>query len=136
MMAAILLEPNDPGAKLAYADALEEQGYVILAFAYRWMARRGKHPHERQSTIKLMRRPARQFAWAWWPELCHDKESKSAPTHAILPRLVLYAADCGALIRGHCFYPSFTTAVTVLAGGLKHLLDELGLPEVLMEGRQ
>jgi uncharacterized protein (TIGR02996 family) len=42
--AALDRDPDDGALRLVYADWLEEQGDVELAYAQRWMARHGKRP--------------------------------------------------------------------------------------------
>src|SRR3954469_20575845 len=61
----------DATPKLVYADLLEERGRPDLAFAYRWMATRGRHP-------ALRLRPRARKPWAWWHERSLAGEGGSA----------------------------------------------------------
>src|SRR5690242_16996779 len=49
----------DAAPLLIYADWLEEQGKEQLAYAWRWMGRRGYRPAKRT-------RLRARMPWAWW----------------------------------------------------------------------
>lgn len=62
--------PGDLAAYGGMADRLDELGYASLAYAYRWMQRRGKWPHKRTHYVGDLHQrkvPAR-FRWAWYAE--------------------------------------------------------------------
>ena len=119
---AMLTDVMDPLHKLAYADVLEEAGRSALAYAYRWMAGWGKHPHRRayyrNPDGSLRSKVPEQYGWAWWSvwtpssvrsrELVHDRNT--------LPRMVFLAV---ARNRDHLFCGSFDDAVAALAAGLE-----------------
>ena len=69
----VLARPEDPAVKLVFADWLEDNGRPDLAHAYRWMARRGYRPGQRQ-------RPLARKPWAWWHPRSIDVFHSSADT--------------------------------------------------------
>jgi uncharacterized protein (TIGR02996 family) len=93
---AILEAPADPAPVLVYADFLEERGGPgdeDLAYAFRWMAARGRRPGDRQ-------RPRVRLPWAWWPEdtgpdVLDDFADIRRCPHALLPRLPYLALPRG-----------------------------------------
>jgi uncharacterized protein (TIGR02996 family) len=86
----VLARPEDTAVKLIFADWLDENGRPDLAYAYRWMARRGFRPGQRQ-------RPLARKPWAWWhprsPEMEDpaDRPDVQRCPHAVLPMPVFRA---------------------------------------------
>jgi uncharacterized protein (TIGR02996 family) len=118
---AILEAPADPAPMLVYADFLAERGRSgdeDLAYAFRWMAARGRRPGDRQ-------RPRVRLPWAWWPEatgpdVLDDFADRRRCPHAWLPRLLYLALPWGDY-AGHLYYRDYLTAVRALAEGLARL---------------
>ena len=124
LLRAILDDPADDLPRLAYADALEERGDPVLAHAYRWMAARGKRPHERMYYLhqdgdrKWRSKVPDAYRWAWWPEWTHSSVRSREVIHDChtLPRLVFLAVSRN---RKHYFCGSLDDAVAALADGLE-----------------
>jgi uncharacterized protein (TIGR02996 family) len=122
----ILRNPQDATPKLVYADWLDERGRPDLAFAYRWMATRGRHPGLRQ-------RPRARKPWAWWHERSlameypaeHDDIRRSPG--AFLPLLVFRAMGPEDVLAAHAYYRTVGECVQGLANALKRLRDLVDL---------
>jgi uncharacterized protein (TIGR02996 family) len=116
---------DDPAPILIYADWLEEQGKDQLAYAWRWMGRRGYRPAKRT-------RPRARIPWAWWHTSSHEMATDLedlADLHlhprARLPVLLFRAmGSAGA----HIYCRNLAEAAERLAGGLQ-VLGELVGPE-------
>ena len=119
---ALLTDATNPLHKLAYADVLEEAGRSALAYAYRWMAGWGKHPHRRayyrNPDGSLRSKVPEQYGWAWWsvwtPSGVRIREC--VYNRSVLPRLVFLAVSHN---REHYFCGSLDAAVAALADGLE-----------------
>ena len=122
----VLRNPGDATPKLVYADWLDEHGRPDLAFAYRWMATRGRHPALRQ-------RPRARKPWAWWHERSlameypedHDDIWRSPA--AVLPLLVFRAFGPEDVLPAHAYSKTFEECVRGLADALKRLRDLMAL---------
>lgn len=123
-----------PGARLVLADWLDERGVEHdLSRALRWMAARGKAPHERThypipgrpAGWTLGRRvPARfRFAWyrearpSWWVTV------NRIPGESRLPALVMAAGVNNDLGADQKVFPTWEAAARWLATAIKRLRD-------------
>lgn len=106
----------EPVGSAVFADYLDEHGRPVLAYAYRWMQRRGFWPHNRTHYYDLQDAPVRSvpaaYSWAWYKlgslrswEMRREKIND----HAILPPAVFQ------LSGGHRFFGTHLEAVQHLA---------------------
>lgn len=120
----VLAHPDDPARKLILADRLEDGGADALAHAYRWMAARKKHPHERThypaKDGETPRRVPAAYRWAWHPDTlpAYRLRADRIPPSAVLPRLAYLAVGPASDQR---LFPEFDEAVFALALGLEKL---------------
>lgn len=122
-LADISEHPADPTPRLVYADWLEENGRHEMAHAMRWMARRGKRPHNR--TVYNSGRPIPDsFAWAWYPFRQSSTPWRGTeprpPESAMLPPLVFYALSDSPFTVCR-FYNDLALADLALAAALAKL---------------
>jgi len=130
-IAALAQNPADDATRKVFADWLEDQGDVKLAFAYRWCGHWSKWPHfrDRHPTTAYQRRHAMQgrkvnkeSAWAWFRQVrLTSSPSQIRPATACIPAFIF------ACIGGHDhkFYPSYDAAMLSLANGLHQMTEAL-----------
>jgi uncharacterized protein (TIGR02996 family) len=118
----VLAWPEDPAVKLIFADWLDENGRPDLAHAYRWMARRGYRPGQRQ-------RPLARKPWAWWHPRSIDLEDppdrpdvQRCP-HAVLPMPVFRALGGQEKFGAHAWFRTYADAARALGDALQWLRE-------------
>jgi hypothetical protein len=128
---AIEDDPHDRVSCYAMADTLEEQGWIDLAFCYRWMGWYDRRPGQRKGE-RLKKRIV------WYKEgvtLYHpygeDERYYSLP-HAHLPPLVYLAME--PKNSEYLLYTRWEQAVTDLARGLARMRGLLAQPQERKEG--
>jgi uncharacterized protein (TIGR02996 family) len=129
---------DDPAPLLIYADFLEEQGQDDMAYAWRWMARRGYRPYRRPKRGRV------PMMWSWWhdgfqgPRWIEDQRARTDHPAGRLPRVLFLAMGAaGDQLLCH----SLLFAVEWVAKGLRALRELAALeqppgdPEQLGKGR-
>lgn len=127
--------PGDLACYGAMADRLDELGYHSLAYAYRWMQRRGKWPHKRTHYVGDLHQRAvpKRFRWAWYADATRPN-GREVP--GVLPGGTLKFHTLSPLLLPgpQKVYASHQAAVMDLAKWLQELRDGYDLDEPKKKG--
>lgn len=131
---AVLAQPDDTTARLAFADLLDELGEDATAYAHRWLAAKHLWPHRRDfypgRNGTLGRGVPEKFAWAWYPGERPEwwYTNRKIPAHAVLPRVVFLANRGGG---DHKLFSSQKNAVHWIVTALEILRVNYELPTLV-----